>query len=284
MKRTIMNKSISTSAASHHLGRLKTVAVYTAVLGGAYLLFSWYNAIPWCASGSVRESIALSAWDALRAMDESVVPALPTVLKAEQIGHASARRERGCVATVRAGEELLTYAYIVSPRDGRKVKFEVTEAHPLLVAARFGNLDRDGDFGNKAEPVGRDNVERTLRATLDSAHLFTTGAPISQVEPLGACRAAGGGQRYACNVMLQLGKPPSSGARASFGILQAEFTFERTSGREGEPPQWHAAGDTYGRYLRAVHEARKTAPLAKPVPRIASGLSAPAGAESGNAR
>ncbi|MDN4058297.1 hypothetical protein QPK31_08660 [Massilia sp. YIM B02769] len=266
-----MNKSISTPAAPRYFARLKKIAVYTAVLGGAYFLFDWYNAIPSCASGPVRESIEFSAWHALRAMDENVVPALPKMLKTEQIGHASARRERGCVATVRAGEELQSYAYIVSPRDGRKVKFEVTEAHHLLVAARFGNLDRDGDFGNKAEPIGRDNVQRALRAALDAPNLFTTGSSISQVEPLGACRAVGGGQRYACNVMLQLGNLPRNGARASFGILQAEFTFERTSGREGEQPQWHAAGDTYGRYLRAVHEARKTALPVKPAPASVSG-------------
>lgn len=253
MGHTIMHKSTSTSIHIRHVGRLKKLAVYGAVLGTAYFLFSWYNAIPSCASGRVRESIQSTVWHALRADDRNVVPALPRVLKAQEIGHATARRERGCIATVRAGEELLSYAYIVSPRDSRKVTFQVTQAHHLLVAARFGNLDRDGDFAHKAEPIGRENLERALHSALDTPNLFTTRSLISQVEPLGACRPMGGEGRYACKVMLQLGSPAQDGARTSFGIVQAEFTFERAAGQ----PEWRAAGDTYSRYLRAVLEARK---------------------------
>lgn len=254
MEHTIMHTSTSTSIHIRHVGRLKQLAVYGVVLGSACFLFGWYDAIPSCASGRVRESIQSTVRHALRANDRNAVPALPTVLKAREIGHATARRERGCVATVRAGEELLSYAYIVSPRDSRKVKFEVTQAHHLLVAARFGNLDRDGDFAHKAAPIGRDNLERALHAALDTPNLFTTRSSISQVEPLGACRAMGGEGRYACRVMLQLGSPAQDGARTSFGIIQAEFTFERGAGQ----PEWRAAGDTYGRYLRAVLVARKT--------------------------
>jgi len=263
MNSKAMSKSTSKSISPRHLGTLKKLVVYPAVLAGAYFLFNWYNAIPSCASGAVRESIQLSAWDALRAKNPEVVPRLPTMLKAQEIGHASARRERGCVATVRAGEELLSYAYIVEPREHRRVKFGVTQAHPLLVTARFGHLDRDGDFGNKAQPVGRDNIERALRSVLDSPNMFTTGTLISQVEPMGSCRFLQEGQRYACDVMLELSNPSQTRASA-FHILQATFIFERDASQSA----WRAAGDTYGKYLHAVHEARKMKPVVKTVPTI----------------
>ncbi len=48
MSTKTMNKSTSRTISPRHLGILKKLVVYPAVLACAYFLFDWYNAIPSC--------------------------------------------------------------------------------------------------------------------------------------------------------------------------------------------------------------------------------------------
>jgi len=87
----MMRKSTTRFVFPRPLDRLKTAAVWTAVLGGAYFLSAWYKAIPYCASGAVRESVVSTIWHGLRTNRPDELPALPHILKVEQVGHAAMR-------------------------------------------------------------------------------------------------------------------------------------------------------------------------------------------------
>lgn len=89
---------------------------------------------------------------------------------AQEIGYAPATRQRGCSATLELGKERMPYAYTIAPSKGDEGGYTITGAEPAMVEARYGRIGPDGNFGNKAEPVGRDNVERAFRAGVEALH------------------------------------------------------------------------------------------------------------------
>ncbi|MET3131103.1 hypothetical protein AAKU55_001361 [Oxalobacteraceae bacterium GrIS 1.11] len=240
------------------------------------------DAAPACASSDTTKSVdsmlfmaRVSARSDILRGDRDALSGSPSLRDVKEVGYASAKRMRGCAATLELNGDKMPYAYTIAPSKGKE--FTITGADRALVEARFSHIDQDGNFGNKAEPIGRDNVElafragvkglqpsgsdavrermlRNMRGLAGASH----GAPerereIAEVEPLGACRALKGGTQYACSLMIERNDPllAAIGAGSSM-ILQGEFTFERDEGGQA----WRVAPAFAEEFMHAVVKGR----------------------------
>jgi hypothetical protein len=248
------------------------------VLGGPL----WYAlmpvAVPACdavlTTNTVRNMLFLAHVSARPDARLVEVPAgAPSLSEVREVGYASGPRLRGCAARLDAQGTRTPYAYTIGPAADDSSQFDITGAEPALVAARFGQIDSDGDFGNKAEPLGRDQLERAFRAGVDTLRHDAASArhalmleqmrrasavsrsarerlrEIAELEPLGACRALKPGTQYACRLMIERNDPLLAAIGVgSSTVLQGEFTFERSAGRE----TWRAAPAFAEEFSRAV--------------------------------
>ncbi|QAU34205.1 hypothetical protein [Janthinobacterium sp. 17J80-10] len=85
----------------------------------------------------------------------------------QELGYAYAAPKRGCAGKAQFGETAFAFAYTIRPSDDDKDKHVVAGARMEIVKARCSQIDAAGNFANKAEPVGRDNLEE-LEADLDN--------------------------------------------------------------------------------------------------------------------
>lgn len=234
------------------------------VAGFVGWLVFWPAAVPGCAAGGTRSSIErLFLGSSLDKMDSSKpdepIPR-PEVGRISEVGYASAARVRACKTTVKLEGETIPYAFTIAAAPEGRSGFVITGAQAAILEARFGHIDADGNFGNKAEPLGRAEVERAFRAGVDGNH----GRPapqepafdvenavrrkfglsydsaerkreIADVEPLGPCRAIEGNKVYRCRLLVERNEPllAALGRDASM-VLDGEFTFER----DGAAGQW----------------------------------------------
>lgn len=142
----------------------------------------------------------------------------------------------------------------------------MSSAHPAIVAARFGKPTEDGGFRSQAEPLGRSQLETTLRAALQKnaprrmasmeditksvEDMFSHVNPdrkrvIAEIEPVGNCRAVSS-ITYACRVLIERNDPLMSMFGMPADILYVEFTFERSAGGVS----WRVSDDVDARYTR----------------------------------
>ncbi|MDC8759530.1 hypothetical protein [Janthinobacterium fluminis] len=211
----------------------------------------------------------------------------PTLGDIQEIGYAAAKRVRGCAGTLDVHGEKMPYAYTIAPSAVGKDAFTITGADRAMVEARFSHIDADGHFGNKAEPVGRDNVERAFRAGVEAlpgaaAHgrrermladmrrpgALSPNAPerareIAELEPLGACRAVKAGTQYACRLLVERNDPLLAAIGVgSTTILRGEFSFERDAGGQG----WRMAPGFAEEFAQAIVRGRVDALKADAAP------------------
>lgn len=243
-------------------------AVVCMLVAGGYQLVQMLHAVPGCASGTTTE--AVHAMFSPMMSDAGVKAKLTDI---REVGHVPAQRQRGCTATLVVEGESIPYAYIVGPLAEQENRLGVTGAQRAIVEARFRNVSADGDFGNQAAPIGRDQLEAALRAGVDDMpgmHRPITPNPvtavhdifnrvserrvreIADIEPVGACRTVQVGTRYTCRVMVERNDPVLSLLNMPSEILDAEFTFERPDART----PWRVADDFPATFIQARHKAR----------------------------
>ena len=241
-----------------------------AMLFVVYHVYAWMDAVPGCDDISARKAI--------NGMISKVVGSaavMPKLSQIREVGYASAREQRGCTANLEMMGESFPYAYVIASVEGKDGEFSIGGAQPALVKARFGKIGEDGDFGNKAEPIGRVQLEAAMRAALESKPSALTevmaGAAavkaafngidldrtreIADVEPLGACRVLQGGASYACRVMVERNDPMLSMFGLPSEIVEGEFTFERARDRKA----WQVSEDFGSAFARALAESRARA-------------------------
>jgi hypothetical protein len=235
------------------------LAGLTLALGGPL----WYvlapAAAPACDAGDTVDTVRRMLLQAPAPAHADIHPGAtplpagaPTLSEVKEVGYAAGSRVRGCAARLEVHGVRTPYAYTIAPSADDASRFTAGAAAPALVAARFGRIDADGGFGNKAEPLGRDKLERAFRAGVDTLRHDGAGArqigmleqmrraaargrgarerlrEIAELEPLGACRPLKGGSHYACRLMIERNDPLLAAIGVgSSTILQGDFTFER---------------------------------------------------------
>ena len=251
------------------------VLVVCMLLGGGYQVAQWLNAGPGCHSGNTIDAIQTMFSPAIGSPLYGSKVAKVKLTGIQEVGYVPAQRQRGCTATLAIAGESLPYTYIVGPLSEQDGDISVTGAQRAIVEARFGHIGDDGDFGNQAPPIGREQLEAALRAGVDSLpgpHSLATPdsvtavrnifnrvseqrtREIADIEPIGACRALKAGTRYTCRVLVERNDP----LMASFGmgadILDTEFTFER---KDTHAP-WRMAENFSETFYQALTRARMT--------------------------
>ncbi|GGZ10274.1 hypothetical protein ACFFTM_17035 [Pseudoduganella plicata] len=245
----------------------------------AWLVF-WPASVPGCATGGTRSTIErLFLESSLGRIDEmkpdEAIPR-PEVGRITEVGYASASRVRACKTTVKLDGESIPYAFTIAAAPEGRSGFVITGAQPTIVEARFGHIDADGHYGNKAEPLGRAEVERAFRAGIEGSHGGLAGpAPgkpafdvenaarrkfglsydsaerkreIAEVEPLGPCRPVEGDKVYRCRLLVEHNEPLLAALGRDAGmVLDGEFTFVR----DGTAGQWCATEGLRGELRRA---------------------------------
>ena len=243
--------------------------------------------VPDCTEGGTRRSIEqLFLGASLEHIDrmkpDRPIPT-PNVAGLSEVGYASAARVRACKATVHLDGKETPYTFTIAPAPEGKKGFVMTGANAAILAARFGNIDGDGNFGNKAEPLGRAEVERAFRAGVDAGVPNYGAAPatpgfdvnsavrrkfglsydapertreIAEVEPLAPCRPVDGGKAYSCRLLVERNDPVMAALGGESGtLLDAEFTFER----EGAAGPWRTAAAFQTELAYAIAAARTKA-------------------------
>jgi len=242
-------------------------------LFGGYHAYQWAIEMPGCAAARTTSTLHTMFYSVARRIDGASV-SFPRVRDIKEVGYVETARQRGCSATLVVDDERIPYAYVIGPAGGQGDRIEVSSAHPAIVAARFGKPAEDGDFGNQAEPLGRTQLETTLRAALEKnaprrmasieditksvEDMFSHVDPdrkrvIAEIEPVGNCRAVSS-TTYACRVLIERNDPLMSMFGMPADILDVEFIFERSAGGVS----WRVSDDVDARYARAIVASRKT--------------------------
>ena len=204
----------------------------------------------------------------------------PTVSGLREVGYRKDERTRGCMATMILEDETKSIAYTIGPVSAGDGQMTVRSAHPVIVEARFGNLDAKGKPLYNAEPIGRAAAEKAFRdgvAALQSsspaaamlerqlerqrarqrstAGLVVTDADrereIADFEPTGPCRVHEDGVSRVCPLVVEYNDSLlATIGRARSLPLTGEFTFVQDNG------DWRMSDDFAKRFTRAVTEAR----------------------------
>jgi len=240
----------------------------------AWMIFSPAS-VPACTAGGTRgtvERLVLSSsLDKIGSMKPNEAIPQPSVESISEIGYAGAPRVRACKGTAKLDGKSIPFAFTIAPAPEGKKGFLVTGAHEALLQMRFRHVDADGNYANKAEPLGRAEVERALRAgfagnkagekepfDINAAIGRKFGVPydarertreIAEVEPLGPCRAVQPGRVYRCPLMVERNDPVlAMTGRPANMLLTGEFTFERS----GPTEPWHTTPALYSEMMRSV--------------------------------
>ena len=262
----------SASEKSGARGWLVLFLVIGIMLFAGYKGFRWLDAAPACDSSAVTKPILSKMASMAVTLDPAHVFGSPRLTDIREVGHASARHQRGCSAKLELGGESKPFSYVIAPVSDTNETMTVTGTHPAIVEARFARIGSDGSFANMAEPIGRDALEAAMRAVMGDDRPSLSGLlnpmdptkallshiiperirEIAEIEPIGACRELQRGTRYACKVMVERNDPILQMVGQRSEIVEGEFTFERT----GEPGHWRVSDDFQSEFASALHAAR----------------------------
>jgi hypothetical protein len=258
------------------LSRLATLAV----VGGLGWYFFAPEGVPACNADATRKTLqGLMLRVSIDARTQGLREVgIPTLSGLREVGYRKDERTRGCMATMSRGDETSSIAYTIGPasakndNDNDRDKMTVRGADPVIVEARFGNLDAKGKPLYNAEPIGRVAVEKAFREGVTSLQsrspaaamlerqrqrsgigLATTGPEIAGIEPTGPCRAHEDGAGRVCPLVVEYNdRVPGAIGRAQSLPLTGDFTFVQDNGN------WRMSDDFAKRLNRAVLEARLT--------------------------
>ena len=217
--------------------RLTWVIVAPLALAG----MAWYllsgNSVPECDSTNTITTVTRML---NKAAPEGTDKA--SLHDVKEAGYASKQNIRGCLATIALDGEKMDYAYTVARDDsGSKSRISYVGAQPLLVQARFGNI-QDGDFAQQAKPLGREAMEKAFRAGMDGARIMPQPRQafsltrsmertreIAEIEPLAPCKEISPGI-YSCRLLIERNDAVLSMLNGGSAVmLEGDFTFQRSS-------------------------------------------------------
>lgn len=217
--------------------RLTWVIVAPLALAG----MAWYllsgNSVPECDSSNTVTTVTRML---NKAAPEGTGKA--SLHDVKEAGYASKQNIRGCLATIELDGEKMDYAYTVARDDsGSKNRISYVGAQPLLVQARFGNI-QDGDFTQQAKPLGREALEKAFRAGMDGARIMPQPRQalsltrsmertreIAEIEPLAPCKEVSPGV-YSCRLLIERNDAVLSMLNGGSAVmLEGDFTFQRSS-------------------------------------------------------
>ncbi|MBJ2154503.1 hypothetical protein [Variovorax sp. IB41] len=196
----------------------------------------------------------------------------PTVSGLREVGYRKDERTRGCMATMILEDGTKSIAYTIGPVPADNGQMTVRGADPVMVEARFGNLDAKGKPLYNAEPIGRVAAEKAFRdgvtalpsnsaaaAMLErqrrrsGAGLAAAVPEITGLEPTGSCRVHEDGVSRVCPLVVEYNdRVLGTLGRAQSLPLTGDFTFVPDNGA------WRMSDDFAKRFNRAVLEARLT--------------------------
>jgi hypothetical protein len=282
------------------------------IAGGWVWDFVVPDSVPACNGDSARKMLQsqmrrLSIDARMQTPDSREQPDLttptttPTVSGLREVGYRKDERTRGCMATMILEDGTKSIAYTIGPVSAKKNdsdsdQMTVRSADPVIVEARFGNLDAKGKPHYNAEPIGRVAVEKAFREGVTSLQsrspaaamlerqrqrsgigLATTGPEIAGIEPTGPCRAHEDGAGRVCPLVVEYNdRVPGAIGRAQTLPLTGDFTFVQDNGNWrmsddfAEAPQPGRAGSPphpHGRDGRCDARVVLWAPSARPAPR-----------------
>jgi hypothetical protein len=194
----------------------------------------------------------------------------PTVSGLREVGYRKVERTRGCMATMSLEDGTKSIAYTIGPVSADNGQMAVRGGDPVMVEARFGNLDAKGKPLYNAEPIGRPAAEKAFR---DGVTALPSSSPaaamlerqrrrsgtglaaavpeITGLEPTGACRVHEDGVSRICPLVVEYNDSVlGTLGRAQSLPLTGEFTFVQDNGN------WPMSDDFAKRFNRAVLEAR----------------------------
>lgn len=249
----------------------------------AWLIFFRGPQVPACTDPDVVASLqAMMRQGTNHLLDFGRPPPTIRVSALREVGFASDLKQRGCMASIMDDDSPLPFAFVIGPDHANPGGMRITGAHPKIVAARFGNLDRAGRHKYSAEPIGRESIAQLLRSGVDRiyphygaqqkvAELMRRLSPqyvtplqarpdaartqrIAEVELTASCRQSGGGDRYICPLIIEYNSPLSLLFLAP-SVIEADFIFERHPGSG----TWTLAEDFKERFDKASLAARQRA-------------------------
>lgn len=195
---------------------------------------------------------------------------MPVIVASREVGYASETRVRGCLATLKRGDNELYYAYTID-RSRIGGDASLTGASIAIVKARFGQLDANGRFIHNAAPIGREDAENAFRASFEkqvsgpkrpsqgnkSGKLPPFAPPaqrtrvIAEIEPIAPCREIKAGLIYSCRLLVEYNDPLMLMLKHSSMDLEGDFTFQRDT----ESSPW-TMSDAFGvEFTRIVARA-----------------------------
>lgn len=260
------------------LSRLVTLAV----VGGLGWYFFAPEGVPACNADATRKTLqGLMLRASIDARTQGLREVgIPTLSGLREIGYRKDERIRGCMATMARGDETKSIAYTIGPASANDDKMTVRGANPVIVEARFGNLDAKGKPLYNAEPIGRAAAEKAFRDGVTSVQssspaaamlqrqlerqrarqrstsgLVVTDADrereIADFEPIGPCRVHEDGAGRVCPLVVEYTDSLlATIGRAQSLPLTGEFIFVQDNGT------WRMSDDFAKRFTQAVTEAR----------------------------
>lgn len=269
-------------------------------IGGAVLAvvgFFWYALTPTeppsCTSSDTRKTldnmIFRSQLDANISQQSLLHPEerhhdYVSITNIQNVGYAKVDKIRGCLATLKSGDDETPYAFTIGPKpvaEGEKSnpdEFLVIGADPDIVKARFSNISADGNYAQQAAPIGRVNLEKAFRA--GAASLSADGSAsamaramqqlqpqksglsetdanrereIAEVEPIGACQPIEAGKRYRCPLMIERNDPLLAAiGRDSNTVIKSDFTFEQ----DPSSKTWKVSDNFAKEYVESITKGR----------------------------
>lgn len=207
-----------------------------------------------------------------------------SITNIQNVGYAKVDKIRGCLATLKSGDDETPYAFTIGPKpaaEGEKTnpdEFLVIGADPDIVKARFSNIGADGNYAQQAAPIGRANLEKAFRAGASSlsadgsasamaramqqlqphkSGLSETDAnrerEIAEVEPIGSCQAIDAGKRYRCPLMIERNDPLLAAiGRDSNTVIKSDFTFEL----DPNSKTWKVSDSFAKEYMESITKGR----------------------------
>lgn len=242
--------------------------------------FMWYNAspmpVPACDAPEITALVthlfSSATIDAAAAVypppASAQMPPIPCEVK--EVGFARTARVRACTGVADIQGKKTVFAFTVGAPPGEPGGMGIMGADPVLVRARFGNFDANGDFANQAQPIGRDNLNKAFRAgvaalsegntdahpgrpsTLQTQLMAERLRDIAQLEPLAPCRESRAGLHYSCRLLVEDNEHLMAATGHGFIMLEDDFTFERDAAGK----DWRVSAEFPKQYSGAVVKGR----------------------------
>jgi hypothetical protein len=182
--------------------------------------------------------------------DPSAAPPDVTLAPITEVGYAAELARRGCTTSVTVDRQVIPFVFHIGYEADDSGDLLVNGDNQRMFAARFGNLDQDGQFKHSAAPIGRAAITRLVRDGVEQMHVHDPAyamlsrgqdsavasamgpvpdevvperiEAVGDVELTGSCRK--NGAVYTCPLLVEYDSPLLSPALGGV-IVETEIGF-----------------------------------------------------------